>query len=72
MIPSLDGWPTKAKEAPGPHEVRLTLLGTNPVFLCLGDFAYDYYFAFDYLVSCDDLNQIISFAILFYVHHPLQ
>ena len=27
-IPSsaLDGWPTKAKEAPSPHEVRLTLL----------------------------------------------
>ena len=24
MIPSLEGWPTKAKEAPSPHEVRLT------------------------------------------------
>ena len=22
MIPSLEGWPTKAKEAPSPHEVR--------------------------------------------------
>ena len=36
MIPSLEGWPTKAKEAPSPHEVRLTPLETNPVFQCLG------------------------------------
>ena len=34
MIPSLEGCATKAKEAP-PHEVRLTLLDTNPVFQCL-------------------------------------
>ena len=34
MIPSPEGWPTKAKEAP-PHEVRVTLLDTNPVFQCL-------------------------------------
>ena len=34
MIPSLEGWPTKAKEAP--HEVRLTPLDINPVFQCLG------------------------------------
>ena len=32
MIPSLEGWPTKAKEAPSPHEVRLAPLDTNPVF----------------------------------------
>ena len=32
MIPSLEGWPTKAKEAPFPHEVRLAPLDTNPVF----------------------------------------
>ena len=31
MIPSLEGWPTKAKEAPSPHDVRLTPLDTNPV-----------------------------------------
>ena len=37
MIPSLEGWPTKAKEAPSPHEVRLTPLDTNPVLHCLGD-----------------------------------
>ena len=36
MIPSLEGRPTKAKEAPSPHEVRLTPLDTNPVFECLG------------------------------------
>ena len=33
MTPSLEGWPTKAKEAPSPHEVRLALLDTNPIFL---------------------------------------
>ena len=32
VTPSLEGWPTKAKEAPSPHEVRLALLDTNPVF----------------------------------------
>ena len=37
MTPSLEGWPTKAKEAPFPHEVRLALLDTNPVFQCLGE-----------------------------------
>ena len=36
VIPLLEGWPTKAKEAPSNHEVRLTPLDTNPVFLCLG------------------------------------
>ena len=35
MIPLLERWPTKAKEASSPHEVRLTLLDTNPVFQCL-------------------------------------
>ena len=36
MIPSLEGLPTKAKEAPSPHEVRLSALDTNPVFHSLG------------------------------------
>ena len=36
MTPSLEGSPTKAKEAPSPHEVRLAPLDTNPVFQCLG------------------------------------
>ena len=33
MTPSLEGWPTKAKEASSPHEVRLALLDTNPVLM---------------------------------------
>ena len=37
MTPSLEGWPTKAKEAPSPHEIRLALLDTNPVFQSLGE-----------------------------------
>ena len=32
MTPLLEEWPTKAKEAPSFHEIRLTLLDTNPVF----------------------------------------
>ena len=35
MTPSLEGSPTKTKEAPFPHEVRLALLDTKPVFQCL-------------------------------------
>ena len=34
VIPSLEGWPTKAKEAP-PHEVRLTPLDINAGCQCL-------------------------------------
>ena len=37
MTPSLEGWPTKAKEPPSPHEVRLAPLDTNPVFQSLGE-----------------------------------
>ena len=37
MTPSLEGWPTKAKEARSPHEVRLAPLDTNPVLQCLGE-----------------------------------
>ena len=37
VIPSLEGQTTKVKEAPSPHEVRLTPLDTNWVFQCLGD-----------------------------------
>ena len=36
MMLSLEGWPTKAKEAPSLHEVRLAQLDTNPVFQNLG------------------------------------
>ena len=35
-MPSLEGWPTKVKEAATPHEVRLTPMCTNPAFQCLG------------------------------------
>ena len=35
MTPSLEGWPTNAKKAPSPHEVRLIPLDTNPVFQSL-------------------------------------
>ena len=38
MAPSLEGWPTKAKEALSLHEVRLVLLDTKPVFYCLDIF----------------------------------
>ena len=32
VAPSLEGWSTKTKKAPSPHNVRLALLDTNPVF----------------------------------------
>ena len=32
MTPLLEGWPTKAKEAPSPHGVGLALLDSNQVF----------------------------------------
>ena len=51
MIPSWEGWPTKAKEELSPHEVRLTPLDTKPVFLCLEDFCFLYILDFCYLVS---------------------
>ena len=37
MTPSLEGWPSKAKEAPSAHEVRLAPVDTNPVFKCPWD-----------------------------------
>ena len=37
VTPSLEGWPIYAKEAPSPHEVRVALLVTNPVFQSLGE-----------------------------------
>ena len=30
VTPSLERWPTKTREEPSPHEVRLALLDTNP------------------------------------------
>ena len=40
MTPPLEGLPTKAKEAPSPHEVKLVPLDTNPVFHSLGGDKY--------------------------------
>ena len=40
MIPSLEGWPTRSKEAPSPHEIRLTPLDTSPVFQCLREYRF--------------------------------
>ena len=37
MTPSLEGWSTKAEEAPSPHEVRLAPVDTNPVFQSLNE-----------------------------------
>ena len=48
VISSLEGWPTKAKEATSPHEARLALLDTNPVFQCL---------------SCDEKLMLVVFLI---------
>ena len=36
MTPSLQGSPTRTKEAPSPHVTRLAPLDTNSVFQCLG------------------------------------
>ena len=46
MTPSLEGWPTKAKEAPSPHEVRLAPLDTNPVFQSLGGISQSIFIIF--------------------------
>ena len=39
---TLEGLPTKAKEASSPHEVRLALLDTNIAFQCLRKFSGNY------------------------------
>ena len=50
MTPSLEGWPTKAKQAPSPHEVRLAPLDTNPVFQSIRGI----------LETCKNFNKKIS------------
>ena len=37
FLPSLEGWPTKAKDTTSPHEVRPTPLTPTQYFKCLGD-----------------------------------
>ena len=62
VIPLLEGWPTKAKEAPSPHEVRLAPLDTNPVFQSLvkcvldSKLVYDKKIIFYYLLSENLVN----------------
>ena len=33
VTPSRERWPPKAKIAPSPHEVRVTLLNNNPIII---------------------------------------
>ena len=51
MTPSLERLSTKAKEAPSPHEVRLALLDTNPIFQCLRELSIQLPFIIFYVVS---------------------
>ena len=56
MTLSLEWSPTKAKEVPSPHEVRLAPLDTKPVFQNLGGkyeyiAAYEYIIAYEYIVA---------------------
>ena len=49
MTSSLEGWPTKAKEASSPHKVRLALLDTNQVFQCIRGI-YILYIIYTYII----------------------
>ena len=75
VTPSLEEWPTKAKEVPSPHEVRLSLLDTNPVFQCLEDKSLVYQKKYCILhvpflssvtssSKCSDFNFILLFIFL--------
>ena len=62
MISPLEGLPTKAKEAPSPHEVRLALRETNPVFQCLrGKIISDKSLVLELLEKMISTNQIAGF-----------
>ena len=62
MISSIEGLPTKAKEAPSPHEVRLALRETNPVFQCLrGKIISDKSLVLELLEKMISTNQIAGF-----------
>ena len=52
MTLSLEGRPTKAKEAPSPHRVRLDLLDTNPIFQCL---------EVKFMLDCQKINLLTYF-----------
>ena len=62
MILSLEGWSTKAKEAPSPHEVRMSPLDTNLVFQSLGGkFITKVYNKSFYMKRCFNQKIIHSF-----------
>ena len=42
--PSLEGFPTKAKEDPSPHEMRLSPAGHQPSIFWSRDYYYYYYY----------------------------
>ena len=52
MTLSLEGRPTKAKEAPSPHKVRLDPLDTNPIFQRL---------EVKFMLDCQKINLLTYF-----------
>ena len=77
MTPSLEGLPTKAKEAPSPHEVRVAPLDTNPVFQCqcqwLGLVLHYIVFCFciskTFIEQCNLCSNHNIFFVHFVLHH---
>ena len=63
VTPTLEGWPTKAKEARSSHEVRLALLNTNPVFQSLRDDPENLVLIFNKLVV-DCINTQILLTLI--------
>ena len=63
MTPTLEGWPTKAKEACSSHEVRLALLNANPVFQSLRDDPENLVLIFNKLVV-DCINTQILLTLI--------
>ena len=73
MTPPLERWPTKAKEAPFPHEVRLALLYTNPVFQSLGKtYAKDLSYRKDLSWPHLEMSQIMSLLYSRFLKKSLQ
>ena len=60
MTPSLEGWPTKAKEAPSPHEVRLAPAGHQPSISKSRGF---FYYLF-YIISHQQISLLKTFQNL--------
>ena len=68
VTPSLEGWPTKATEASCPHEIRLSLLDTNPVFNCLGE-KYPFTYSFKY-PSMDPFAYPFIYPLMYPFKYP--